>query len=403
MISRMGLLGLAVLLLLLALSPVPVQAESELAIVESSVSVQFPGSIGFSLVVESDVDIIDIRLHYRVDREAFAQVSSEIYLDFEVGTGVDISWSWDLRKTGGLPPGTDILYWWTVSDAGGDWIETPPVQIEFSDANHNWRSITEGDVTLYWYEGNDSFGRELMDTAQKALAQLFEDTGAYLKEAVDLYIYADAQDLQGSMIFPQDWTGGVAFTRYGTIAIGVAPYALNWGKRAVVHELTHLVTHQMTFNPYSDLPTWLNEGISMYAEGKLEAVYTVYLNRAVAQDDLLSVRSLASPFSAYAEKSYLSYAQSYSLVKFLIDEYGSDKMYELLKTFKQGSSYDGALMQVYSFNMDGLNSLWRDYVMTPVAVEPHEGLEITPALISLLVLVAASLLGSIFWLGRRRR
>jgi hypothetical protein len=164
------------------------------------------------------------------------------------------------------------------------------------------------------------------------------------------------------MIFPQEWTGGVAYTRYGVIAIGIAPNNLRWGKRATVHELAHLVTQQMTFNPYNSLPNWLNEGLSMYAEGELEAMYVGYLERGVAEDSLISVRSLASPFSAFAGQTYIAYAQSYSLVEFLINSYGQDKMYELLSTFKQGSSYDGALIKVYGFDMDGLDGLWRDWV-----------------------------------------
>ena len=42
--------------------------------------------------------------------------------------------------------------------------------------------------------------------------------------------------------------------------------------------------------------------------------------------------------------------------------YGSDKMLALLNTFSQGSSYDGTLEEVYGFDMDGLNTLWRDWV-----------------------------------------
>lgn len=118
----------------------------------------------------------------------------------------------------------------------------------------------------------------------------------------------------------------------------------------------------MTFNPYSGLPTWLDEGLAMYSEGVLEASYTIYLHEAIAGNSLISVRSLSSPFSAYAEKSYLSYAESYSLVEFLISNYGQGKMLELLDTFREGSSYDGALDKVYGFDMDGLDTLWRDYV-----------------------------------------
>jgi hypothetical protein len=146
----------------------------------------------------------------------------------------------------------------------------------------------------------------------------------------------------------------------------------------------------MTFNPYSDLPTWLDEGLAMYAEGTLEPEYTAYLNRAVAEESLFSVRSLASPFSAYAEESYLSYAQSYSLVEFLISSYGQGKMLELLKTFKQGSSYDGALEKVYGFDMDGLDNLWRDYVAIPAPPSEEKGIAL--ALIGTLAGLATALL-----------
>ena len=60
----------------------------------------------------------------------------------------------------------------------------------------------------------------------------------------------------------------------------------------------------------------------------------------------------------------MSYAQSMSIVEFLVDNYGKEKMFELLGIFEQGSSYDGALKRVYGFAMDGLNDLWRDYVST---------------------------------------
>ena len=98
------------------------------------------------------------------------------------------------------------------------------------------------------------------------------------------------------------------------------------------------------------------------SEGILGPQYTTFLNKAIAEGSLISVRSLSSPFSAYASESVLSYAESYNLIEFLISNYGRDKMLKLLNTFKQGSSYDGALEKVYGFDMDALNTLWQDYV-----------------------------------------
>ena len=100
------------------------------------------------------------------------------------------------------------------------------------------------------------------------------------------------------MIFPQEWTGGAAFTEFGIIAIGISPGQLDWGKGALVHELTHLVVHQATFSPYGALPIWLDEGLAMYNEGELAPPFQSALQQAISEDKLISVRSLCSPFSA---------------------------------------------------------------------------------------------------------
>ncbi len=362
MIKKASILALVAYLFLAGLSPGLVQARSGLVILDSSAQVDFPSKLSFHLSAENEVNITDIRLHYTVDRVSLAQVTSEVYIEFVPATTVDAEWVWDMRKTGGLPPGSSVEYWWTVEDANGDRAETAPVRVWFDDTRYSWHSSTRDKVAIFWYEGDESFAQELMAAAHQALARLAEDTGVYLEELARIYIYADAEDLRGATIYPQEWAGGLAFARYGIIAIGIAPDELYWGRRAIAHELTHLVIHQMTINPYSDLPIWLDEGLAMYAEGALEPAFAAYLSRAIAEDSLTSVRSLSSPFSAYTEESRLSYAQSYSLVEFLIANYGRGKMLELLNTFKQGSSYDGALEKVYGFDMDGLDARWRNYV-----------------------------------------
>ncbi len=362
MIKKTSLLSLIICLFLVLSNLSLVQARSGLTVLSNLAEVDFPAQLSFNLSAENDTNITDIRLHYTVDRIRYARVISEVFIEFLADTAVEVKWSWDMRKTGGLPPSSSVEYWWTIKDGEGDILETEPRQVSFDDNRYDWYSLTEGKVTLYWYEGDGSFSHELMVVAQQALIRLHETTGAELERPVRIYIYANTGDLQGSMIYPQEWTGGVAFTRYGIIAIGIAPDDLEWGARTIAHELTHLVIHQMTFSPYGELPPWLDEGLAMNSEGELGLMFVVYLNTAITEKSLISVRSLSSPFSAYVGESLLAYAESYSLVQFLREKYGQEKMFELLETFKQGSSYDAALVKVYGFDMDGLNNLWRDYV-----------------------------------------
>ncbi len=66
-------------------------------------------------------------------------------------------------------------------------------------------------------------------------------------------------------------------------------------------------------------------------------------------------------------------------------------MLELLLTFRQGSSYDGALEKVYGFDMDALDTLWQDYVTMP-ATQSIEDKGRHPALIVTLAGLATVLL-----------
>jgi hypothetical protein len=354
----------------------------------------------------SAVNIVDVRLHYEVEHESYAQVTSEVFIEFQPSTDVNVSWTWDMRQTGGLPPGCTVKYWWSVKDTLGGKVETAPVRIQFDDNRYSWQSLTEGMVTVYWHEGSQTFAQELMSAAQQALARLSQDTGAQLKKPVRLYIYASTSDLQGALIFPQEWTGGVTYSEYGTIAIGIPTSSLNWGKRAIAHELSHLVTYQMVFNPYNDLPTWLDEGLAMYAEGPLEASFASSLERAITTDSLLSVRSLASPFSALPDLAIQSYAESYSIVEFLIRQYGQDKMLTLLNTFQQGSDWDTALVKVYGFDMDGLDTLWQRDVTASLSPGEHKEMPLALIVTFAALATAALLIISLAvknWAWRRGR
>lgn len=365
MIKKIKLLALVFCLFLSVLSPGLVQAQGELTVLKSSAVANFPSQLSFSLSARDSVNITDIRLCYSVDRESFADVTNEGYVSFTPSTMVNnASWALDMVKIGGLPPGASVEYWWRITDASGKRVETAPAQVRYDDNRYQWRSLTEGKLTIYWYKGDDSFARELMSAAQQALVRLARDTGASPQKPAELYIYASPNDLQGAMIYPQEWTGAVTFSRYSIMAFGIAPSDIDWGKTTVAHELTHLVIGQVTANPYNFLPSWLDEGLAMYNEnaGLLGPGYTSYLVNAITKGKLISVQSLSSPFSANTDEALLSYAESFGIIEYLITTYGQGKMLELLNTFRQGSSYDGALKKVYGFDMAGLDSLWRKYV-----------------------------------------
>lgn len=351
-----------ILAAVLIVTPTISRAQTGISVLNSSAQIYFPSALTFNIETESQNDIVKIRLHYQVDKMNYAPVTDEAWPVFTPSPKVKTQWVWDMRKAS-LPVGAAVTYWWTIEDSAGDKLTTPSQTVRFDDLRYDWQKKTTGQITLLWYKGNQAFADQLIAASNEALNRLAQDTGVHLEQPVSIYIYASAEDLRGAMVFPQEWTGGVAFTEYGIIAIGIPTNELGWGKGALAHELGHMVTHQITFSPYGAvLPFWLDEGLAMYAEGTTDPYLESVFRQAIKQHNLISVRSLASPFSAIPAEAYLSYAESQSIVTFLIQTYGSKKMLQLLNVFKEGSTYDDALTQVYGFDEDGLDTLWQEYI-----------------------------------------
>jgi hypothetical protein len=379
-------------------------AEHVIAVISSDVEIHFPHQAVFTVGAESRNHIVDVRLCYQVDKMKYAEVVSEGWADFAPASTIEANWVWDMRNAS-LPPGAEVTYWWMIKDADGNRLETSPQIMHFEDGRYDWQSLSGvtprgSKLTVFWYEGGTSFARDLMDACEDGLARLTEDIGTYPERPIKMYIYASTSDLHGAMVFPYEWTGGVAFPEFGTIAIGIPPARVDWGKRALVHELTHLVVHQATFSPYGQLPTWLDEGLATYNEGELDPFLRSRLESAVREGNLISVRSLCSPFSAESEKAYRSYAQSYSIVEYLLDNYGQSKMLDLLTLFEQGSTHDEALTEVYGFDIDGLDANWRATLAARTVIANPDGIgawQSHPAVIALLAALATvlALLGAL--------
>jgi hypothetical protein len=369
--SRVGIgwLAMPVLVVLaVLLAPSSVGAESTISVVDEGVQVSFPQAMAFHIEARSPVQINDMRLHYNVERMNFADVTSEVWPRFSPASAVKTRYIWDMRKSS-LPPSSKVEYYWTIANVSGDRLATPRRVASFDDTRYSWQKVADETLSLFWYSGDTSFARALLSSAQNGLRRLYEDTGVRLAQPVRVYVYASARDMQGAMIAPREWTGGSAYPEYGVITLGVSTRDVEWGKRAVVHELGHMVVNQLTYGPYeTTMPTWLNEGMAMYAEGGIDSAQQASLQRLVAAGKTISLRSLSSPFSALPAEAALSYVQSYSVVDFMVKNYGKERLVRLFSAFKTGATADEALKQVYQLDQDSLYAAWLASFTTPTTV-----------------------------------
>jgi hypothetical protein len=167
--------------------------------------------------------------------------------------------------------------------------------------------------------------------------------------------------MRDAVLYIQDWAGGVAFSEYNVILMGVPPtIAESWGRPTVRHELAHLVIGQYGRSCVGgSRPTWLNEGLAVYAEGPPQTHIINDINAGMRDNSFEPLRSLNGPFSSHGTDAGIAYSQSYSVVDFMLNEYGQEPMQQLLLTMAEGETYDAALEAVYDLNVDGIELAWR--------------------------------------------
>lgn len=343
----------------------PAAAQEAIAIEAVAQTLEFPNTIAFRATVSGPAPITQVVLEYGVDRRTCGDVLSRAHPEFTPAERVDVEWTWDMERTGSLPPGATVWYRWRAFDANGATATSETQRFSWLDDKHPWQERSLGDVTLHWYAGSTAFADELLGSAIGALSDLGATTGVRPQAPIQLYIYGSTEEMRDAILGEPGWTGGVAFPDYNITIIGINREIMEWGKRTIAHELTHLLVGQISGSCGSDVPTWLNEGIAVYGEGGLDEWEDAALKEALAAGRALSVRSLSGAFSAHPDRAGVAYAQSYSLVNYLVQSYGSAPLLQLFAALSEGADVDASMQQIYGFGLDGLDARWRASMGAP--------------------------------------
>jgi hypothetical protein len=345
--------------------------DTPISVLASDVQTDFPYSISFSLQAESSAaPITEVELLYGATRHESLTV---VKVDFEPGQQIETEHLLDTQVYY-FPPGVDMTYRWIIRDEEGNVLETPPQTFLYHDERFDWKERTVQGLTVYWYEGNDSFGDELINTAERALNDLQREIGSDLTEPAKIYIYANSRDLYSAMQTNEvEWVGGQAHLSLGLIVGSIAPGDSQEIGRLVPHELSHLVLEQATDNPYGGVPLWFHEGLAVYNQDLVEPYFSVVLEEAALNGELIALEALASSFPADPDKALLSYAQSHSMLAYIIDTYGTEKMHELVDAFGEGITVEEAVQQALGMSVDELDAAWREtQPAAQVSTEPTE-------------------------------
>jgi hypothetical protein len=334
-------------------------------VVSTSSSVHFPDEVVLTLEAESDARISEVRLYYRLGSRTVRVYG---YPDFTPSTRVKA----DFRiKTGGsnyLPSGVDITYNYRIVDEDGNAFETDSFTLEYKDPTFQWKSIEhDGFVVLYHDRPFERVDEVAGDVAER-LAEVKDLLGLETSKPQKAVIFNGSREASRSFPVISDRAsqdGIYAGFAYGDYDLFVL---VGLSLSGMVHEMTHLLIDEAIDSPFAVLPSWLNEGLAMYFEpGSGRRDSTVL--RAAERDELLSLRSTGSVPGRPSDVR-LFYAQAQSIVDYMMETYGPERMGTTLKAINEGNRIDQAVQVAYGMSLDDLEREWQGQLGGTVSATP---------------------------------
>jgi hypothetical protein len=354
------------------------QDSSQETFLENTAQAAFPNNITFSMTAESpNVEITEVELLYGLKR---SETFTVVPITFTPGDQIQAEHVLDTRIYH-LPVGVDVTYRWIMRDAAGNEWVSDTGELTYHDERFAWQQRTERSITVFWYEGSEAFGDELIQISVRALESLEREIGATVEEPVKIYIYANTRDMRSALQSNEvEWVGGQASPALGLIIASVAAGNTAEAQRIIPHELSHQVLHQTIDNPYGGIPLWFDEGLAVYNQEVADTIFPLMLEEAARTDQLIPLEALSASFPADPDRALLSYAQSHSIVAYMFDTYGTEQVKQLVGVFNEAVPVDEAIPQVLGVSVDDLDAQWRATLPpAEVSAEPMVSDPVAPA------------------------
>ncbi len=260
-----------------------------------------------------------------------------------------------------LPPFVTVYYWFHLTLKDGSTYTTPSFTFYLEDNRFQWEHMSNPPFEVYWYQGNAQFAQSILDAAAQGIAKAQETWLAPPPQAVNIYVYADAQALQ-SALGAEGWVAGHASPAYGAlyVALNDTPQQTAEIRRLVPHELAHYLLYQQTGpTGYRNIPVWLNEGLASSTEITPNPDYATTLHQAVTQGRLIPIENLCQGFPDDASGALLAYAEAASFTQYLLHRYGRSAMHNLVAAYAEGLECNAGAERVLGQPLSRLARDWQ--------------------------------------------
>ncbi len=343
-------------------------AQQAITVTEQGVENQFPDGLRFHLEAQSSSPIEEIRVYVR----KLGQSSRSVYRTVEFEPGERISGEALFQsKTSNefIPTGTRLSYYFDIRTADGQRLETEPQVLVYLNRGLDWDSVSDGLINVYYYHHtsqSEERANQVLEVAADTYAHMGPILGVELTEPMNLVVYSDYADMRAAMppksrvAARQLRTLGQAFTTERTLLVDGSTDVFVGDNilSTTAHEFTHLLVADAAGTAYGQVHTWLNEGLAVYSEGG-NTEFGFYVNTAIRNDAVPPLASLRT-YAGTPEETLRNYGLGHSVVTYMLDTYGTEKMTRLFAAIRTMHNFEKSLEAAYGLTIVELDNEWRE-------------------------------------------
>ncbi|MBU1129713.1 hypothetical protein KKE45_00135 [Patescibacteria group bacterium] len=231
--------------------------------------------------------------------------------------------------------------------------------ILLSPIKPGFASIGSEKLTVYYPKGRPDDGKELWENAQRAVKTL-ED---FYQIPVKTKVLMAGTRLDSLRLTGNPTAGGTG----SDLGVIVCYDKANEG--VIIHEISHIILPKMTGRSGHFFPRWFDEGLASYLgrmdyyrglEGLKESLEDGFYKRDLSRWNGLRGKINWTVFDVKC-CGHQIYGQTYEMIKFLFDNYGKDKVYELLLNSKK-LSFEQAFDKTFGLSVDQYHEEFIDFV-----------------------------------------
>ena len=243
----------------------------------------------------------------------------------------------------------------------GQYFGKNKVQYEY----FHWQYLQTEHFDVYFTDGGKSIAEFAGEIAEASYRQLKEDFRYEISKRITLIVHNSHNDFEQTNVDlnpGEESVGG--FTEFFKDRV-VVPYEGEWEKfrHVIHHELTHAVMLQMVYGAgvqsiitgmaRLQIPLWLTEGLAEYESRGWDTESDMFMRDAALNEYVPPVDYLYG---------YMAYKGGQSVLYYLADKYGGEKIGELLGKIKITKSMSRGLKQSIGVDTKELTEKWHLYL-----------------------------------------